>query len=41
MQSGFNGGKTEEFLKMSEVIADRVTKDLEKVLLHYGMMNHI
>ena len=26
---GFNGGKTEEFLKMSEVIADRVTKDLE------------
>ena len=27
---GFNGGKTEEFLKMSEVIADRVTKDLEK-----------
>ena len=27
---GFNGGKTKEFLKMSEVIADRVTKDLEK-----------
>ena len=26
---GFNGGKTKEFLKMSEVIADRVTKDLE------------
>ena len=27
---GFNGGSTKEFLKMSEVIADRVTKDLEK-----------
>lgn len=26
---GFNGGSTEEFLKMSEVIADRVNKDLE------------
>jgi histo-blood group ABO system transferase len=26
---GFNGGSTKEFLKMSEVIADRVTKDLE------------
>tara|TARA_B100002019_G_scaffold283074_1_gene289046 strand:+ start:8377 stop:9111 length:735 start_codon:yes stop_codon:yes gene_type:complete len=26
---GFNGGKTECFLKMSEVIADRVNKDLE------------
>ena len=26
---GFNGGKTEEFLKMSEVIADRVDRDLE------------
>jgi histo-blood group ABO system transferase len=27
---GFNGGKTECFLKMAEVIADRVNKDLEK-----------
>ena len=27
---GFNGGSTKEFLKMSEVIADRVNKDLEK-----------
>jgi len=26
---GFNGGSTKEFLKMSEVIADRVNKDLE------------
>ena len=26
---GFNGGKTEEFLKMSKVISDRVTKELE------------
>tara|TARA_B100000475_G_scaffold76091_1_gene54765 strand:+ start:457 stop:1152 length:696 start_codon:yes stop_codon:yes gene_type:complete len=26
---GFNGGSTKQFLKMSEVIADRVTKDLE------------
>ena len=26
---GFNGGKTSEFLKMSQVIADRVNKDLE------------
>ena len=27
---GFNGGKTEKFIEMAEVIADRVTKDLEK-----------
>ena len=27
---GFNGGKTECFLKMAEVIADRVNRDLEK-----------
>ena len=27
---GFNGASTKEFLKMSEVIADRVNKDLEK-----------
>ena len=27
---GFNGGKTECFLKMAEVIADRVNQDLEK-----------
>ena len=27
---GFNGGKTECFLEMAEVIADRVNKDLEK-----------
>jgi len=27
---GFNGGKTECFLEMAEVIADRVTRDLEK-----------
>lgn len=26
---GFNGGSTREFLKMSEVLAERVTKDLE------------
>jgi histo-blood group ABO system transferase len=26
---GFNGGSTKEFLKMSEVIADRVNRDLE------------
>ena len=26
---GFNGGKTEKFLEMSEVLANRVTKDLE------------
>lgn len=26
---GFNGGSTKRFLEMSEVIADRVTKDLE------------
>ena len=26
---GFNGGSTEKFLEMSEVLADRVTKDLE------------
>ena len=26
---GFNGGKTERFLEMAEVLADRVTKDLE------------
>jgi len=26
---GFNGGKTERFLEMSEVLADRVSKDLE------------
>ena len=26
---GFNGGTTKRFLEMSEVIADRVTKDLE------------
>ena len=26
---GFNGGKTQNFMKMSEVIADRVNKDLE------------
>jgi histo-blood group ABO system transferase len=26
---GFNGGTTEEFIKMSEIIADRVNKDLE------------
>ena len=26
---GFNGGSTKEFLKMAEVISDRVTKDLE------------
>ena len=30
---GFNGGKTKEFLKMSEVIADRVTKDLENDII--------
>jgi len=27
---GFNGGKTEKFIEMAEVISDRVTKDLEK-----------
>ncbi len=27
---GFNGGKTIKFMEMSEVIADRVNKDLEK-----------
>ena len=27
---GFNGGKTTKFMEMSEVIADRVNKDLEK-----------
>jgi histo-blood group ABO system transferase len=27
---GFNGGKTKNFLEMSEVISDRVNKDLEK-----------
>ena len=27
---GFNGGKTEVFMKMSETIADRVNKDLKK-----------
>ena len=27
---GFNGGSTEKFLEMSEVLADRVTKDLKK-----------
>jgi len=26
---GFNGGRTKEFIEMSEVIADRVNKDLE------------
>lgn len=26
---GFNGGKTDKFIEMSEVIADRVNKDLE------------
>ena len=26
---GFNGGKTEKFLEMAEILADRVTKDLE------------
>jgi len=30
---GFNGGKTEHFLKMSEVISDRVTKDLENNII--------
>ena len=30
---GFNGGSTKEFLKMSEVIAERVTKDLEKDII--------
>ena len=30
---GFNGGSTKEFLKMSEVIAERVTKDLEKGII--------
>ena len=30
---GFNGGKTEVFIKMSEVIADRVNKDLEKGII--------
>ena len=30
---GFNGGSTKEFLKMSQVIADRVTKDLEKGII--------
>ena len=27
---GFNGGRTKNFIEMSEVIADRVNKDLEK-----------
>ena len=27
---GFNGGKTDKFIEMSRVIADRVNKDLEK-----------
>ena len=26
---GFNGGRTKEFIEMSEVIAERVNKDLE------------
>ena len=30
---GFNGGKTEEFLKMSKVISDRVTKELERDII--------
>ena len=30
---GFNGGSTKEFLKMSEVISERVTKDLEKGII--------
>lgn len=30
---GFNGGSTQEFLKMSEVIAERVNKDLEKQVI--------
>lgn len=30
---GFNGGKTETFIKMSEVIADRVDKDLKNGII--------
>lgn len=30
---GFNGGKTEKFLEMSEVIADRVMKDLDNGII--------
>jgi histo-blood group ABO system transferase len=30
---GFNGGSTKEFLKMSEVIAERVNKDLENDII--------
>ena len=30
---GFNGGKTTKFMEMSEVIADRVNKDLEKDII--------
>lgn len=30
---GFNGGKTENFLKMSEVIADRVNQDLKNDII--------
>ena len=30
---GFNGGKTEKFMEMSEVIADRVNKDLDNNII--------
>jgi histo-blood group ABO system transferase len=30
---GFNGGKTEKFIEMSEVIADRVNKDMENGII--------
>ncbi len=30
---GFNGGRTEHFLKMSQIISDRVTKDLENNII--------
>ena len=30
---GFNGGKTDKFIEMSRVIADRVNKDLEKDII--------
>jgi histo-blood group ABO system transferase len=30
---GFNGGKTEKFIEMSEVIAGRVNKDMENGII--------
>jgi histo-blood group ABO system transferase len=39
---GFNGGKTDKFLEMAEIIADRVNKDLDnKVIAKWHDESHL